>query len=188
MKCKKPLRQGGFSLIELMVALTILGVLASFAAPSFVSFQRNSELTSATNKLLGAINTARSEAMKTGRNAYVIPASGTDWSTGWRVYVDLDGSGSYSDTSDALVLTERAPPSYISVALAGTATSLGFNSSGYARDASGNLLNTVMTIRRTDTSTASANEETRRIVVALTGRSRACKPSTDTSCTTSAAN
>ena len=52
----------GFTLIELMVTLAIAAVLMMVAAPSFVGFQRNSEMTSVTNSLLAAANAARAEA------------------------------------------------------------------------------------------------------------------------------
>ncbi len=72
-----------------MITLAIGAVLMMVAAPSFVGFQRNSEMTSITNSLLAAANTARAEAMKTGMNAFVVPSgNGSDWSAGWVVFVD----------------------------------------------------------------------------------------------------
>ena len=188
----RPPRAGGFTLIELMVTLSVLAVLTTIAAPSFVSFLRNSELTSFTNKLVAAINTARSEAMKTGRNAYVIPASDASWSKGWRVFIDLNGNGSFDEGTDLTVLTERAPPSYIQIAgtndAGADAPYLSFGSTGYARVKSGSssTANAVVTIKRNDASQAAADAETRRIIVAITGRVRACRPSTDQGCTTDA--
>ena len=43
-----------------------------------------------------------------------------------------------------------------------------------------------LTLTRTDLSGSALNDQTRRVVVAKTGRARTCRPSTDTSCTVSA--
>lgn len=188
-------RQWGFTLIELMTTLAVAAVLMLIAAPSFTSFQRNSEMTSLTNKLVGAINSARGEAMKSGRNAYVVPLTTDSWNGGWQVFVDLNSNDRYDAGTDTLVLSEPAIASYLAVSGNNSATigttptpHIGFNSSGFARSipSSGALANLALTIKRTDTSSSNANEESRLIIVARTGRSRACKPSADSSCKDSA--
>ena len=88
-------RSAGFTLIELVVTIAIAAVLAALAVPSFIQYQRNSELTSLTNSLLAAVNAAKGEAMKTGRNAFVIP-KGSGWNSGWIVYVDMNRDNSYT--------------------------------------------------------------------------------------------
>ena len=181
----------GFTIIELMTTLAVAATLLVVAAPSFLSFQRNSELTSLTNKLVVAINSARGEAMKTGRNAYVIPVNTSDWAAGWLVYVDLNGNDAYNAGTDTLVLREPAVPSFLNISgtnSAATSTTptphIGFNGAGFARSipSSNTLANLSLTLKRNDTSTATADEETRKVLVARTGRTRACKPSTDSSC------
>ena len=197
MKPYKRNQTNGFTLIELMSTLAVAAVLLVAAAPSFISFQRNSELTSLANKLVGAINSARGEAMKTGRNAYVIPTNTSNWSGGWRVYVDLNGNDSYDAGTDMLVLSEPAVSSFLTISgnnSAAVATSptphIGFNGSGFARSipSSNTLANVALTIKRNDISSTTADEETRLVIVARTGRTRACKPSTDRSCNSSSSS
>ena len=86
-------RAFGFTLIELMVTIAIAAILLTVAVPSFTTYLRNAELTSASNNLIATINTARGEAMKRNRRTMVVPTSnGTDWTTGWVVFVDLNGN------------------------------------------------------------------------------------------------
>lgn len=179
----------GFTAIELIVTIAIAAVLMAVAAPSFIGFQRNSELTSLTNKLLGSINTARGEAMKAGRNAFVIPVNTTSWASGWNVFVDMNGDNAYTEGTDILVQSNEAPPSFFEISgtnnAAASSPYISFDSSGYARTIGGSgLTNLTLSIKRTDVSSASADEETRRIIVARTGKTRSCKPSSDSSCTT----
>jgi len=101
-------------------------------------------------------------------------------------------SASYDQTTDSTVLTERAPPSYLEIAgtnnAGASAPYLSFNGSGYARARAGSndAANAVMSIKRNDTSQAAADGKTRRVIVALIGRVRACRPSFDHGCNTSA--
>ena len=182
-------RIAGFTLIELMVTVAIAAVLLVVAVPSFVSFQRNSELTSATNSFVAAINAARGEAMKRGMNAMLVPSTGTDWSSGWTVFVDQDRSGTLN-TGDLTVIQQPALASYFSATGQGTANEtpayIMFDASGYAKTKTAGFGALTMTIARSDLSGAAQSEQTRRIVIAKSGRARACKPATDTTCTASA--
>ena len=56
-------RERGFSVLELMVALAVAGVLVTVAAPSFARMKRAAGLSAATNQLLWALNFARSAAV-----------------------------------------------------------------------------------------------------------------------------
>ena len=182
-------RSAGFTLIELIVTIAIAAVLAALAAPSFIQYQRNSELTSLTNSLLAAVNAAKGEAMKTGRNAFVIPR-GSGWNSGWIVYVDMNRDNSYTEGTDITVQTQDALKGYLSITgnsiAAGSSPYVKFDNVGYSVDNSAAPVALSLTIARTDAPSAGALEETRRVVVARTGRVRTCKPSTDTTCTSSA--
>ncbi|GKS94261.1 GspH/FimT family pseudopilin [Acidovorax sp. SUPP2825] len=190
---EKPKLQSGFTLIELVITMAIAAILLLVAVPGFQSFQRNSQLSSLTNSLLVAINTAKAEAMKQNASAYVIPASGADWGSGWIVFVDKDRDQLYSESGDVTVMKQEALASYFSVSgngtSSGTAPYLAFDSSGFSRKKDGSSpINLTLTIKRNDVSSATQNEEMRRIIIGKTGRARSCKPSSDLNCTATASN
>ena len=54
-------RQGGFTLIELVVVISILGILAAFAIPKFISIETNARI-STVKGVAGAIRSASSLA------------------------------------------------------------------------------------------------------------------------------
>lgn len=188
----RPRRPDGFTLIELMVTISIAAILLMVAAPSFVAMQRNSELTAAANSLVAGINAARGEAMKRGVNAVVVPTDAANWRNGWTVFVDTSTARNGTlDASDIVVQQQPALASYFNVTGSGTATGttapyMMFDPSGYAKTKAGGFGELTLSIVRNDLTGTAQDEQTRRVIVARTGRPRACKPSTDTTCTTSA--
>ena len=78
------LRPQGFTLIEALVVIMIVGVLLSLAAPSFVTFTSSQKVKTASFDLYAAMIFARSEAIKRRVNVTIAPVSG-DWKNGWTV-------------------------------------------------------------------------------------------------------
>jgi type IV fimbrial biogenesis protein FimT len=172
----------GFTLIELLVVLILLSVMLTLAAPSFMTFQRNAELTSASNSFVAALSAARAEAMKRQLRTFVVPLSGTSWASGWRVFVDNDSnavSGSISaGTGDTIVSEQAALPASVAV----TASSFPVDgSTAYVMfNGSGSMTNIDRTFA--DRSIELTNgTESRRVVANPSGRMRVCKPS-ETGC------
>ena len=128
--------------------------------------------------------------MKRGMYAMVVPADGADWNTGWIVFVDKNRTQVYDATVDQTVLSQAPLPGYFNVTGNGTATGsapyIMFDASGYSKTKSSSFGDLTLTLTRTDLSGSALNDQTRRVVVAKTGRTRTCRPSTDTSCTVSA--
>ncbi len=184
---KRPAARG-FTLIELLVTIAIIAIGMSIAVPSMIGFQRNAELTTATNALTSAINVARGEAMKRSMHAYVVPYENGDWNTGYRVFVDMDRSGDYDASKDLTVTSQQASAGAIAANLeitgAGTAATgsayLRFDGTGYVRNTAMGFAGAAFIVKRRDTK-GTAQEygrdaQTRHILIARTGRVRTCKP------------
>lgn len=93
----------GFSIIELMITLAIIGIGATLAAPMFTNLIESSRLTTSTNNLIEALTLARSEAVRRRDEVEVVPVNG-DWSQGWIVQtVDNDIEISRFDAVPAAV-------------------------------------------------------------------------------------
>lgn len=76
--------QHGFTLLELIVTLAIIIALAAMAAPAMQEISIRSVVKANTNDLVTALNLARAEAVKRGRDVAVV-AQGGDWNDGWLI-------------------------------------------------------------------------------------------------------
>lgn len=97
----------------MMVTVSVLGVLAAIAAPSFNNAILGNKLAAFANDFVGASQLARSEAIK--RNAIVRLCRSADGATcagsgtfqqGWIVFHDADNDGAV-DSGEAVVQTQQ---------------------------------------------------------------------------------
>ncbi len=79
----------GVTLIELIVAIAVLGIAVSLAAPSFSETMRNQRLSSRSFALQEDLAYARAEAVKLQGNVALAAKSG-NLSNGWVVFEDTD--------------------------------------------------------------------------------------------------
>ena len=88
-----PSKHAGFTLVELMIVMTIMIILAGVATPSFFTYLKKAQLNSTIAQLTNDLNRARGEAIK--RNSRVLLcvrnaagngcAASTNWLSGWVV-------------------------------------------------------------------------------------------------------
>jgi type IV fimbrial biogenesis protein FimT len=90
----------GYTLIEAMVVVALLGILGAVAAPPFVSMMQRHRAAAEINRLISDLQFARSEAIKRGLPVGLCTSSNSttclgtpNWHSGWIVFVDLDKSG-----------------------------------------------------------------------------------------------
>lgn len=108
-------RTQGFTLIEMMMVVAMLGVLMIVGVPTYRGMMVTSEVVDTTNDLIVALKRARSEAMKRGRDVRVCSSvdgkacSGAagNWIKGWLVFVDLDNDGQVDEGDGELVWVKQ---------------------------------------------------------------------------------
>ena len=93
----------GFTLIEMLVTLSVVGIVVAFGVPAMRDFMDTNRMSAATNDLVSNLHYARSEAVKRGTTTRLCPSA--DWAAenpvcnaagtladGWLIVVDPDGA------------------------------------------------------------------------------------------------
>jgi type IV fimbrial biogenesis protein FimT len=99
----------GFTLVELLVAMALLAILATLAAPGFGEYLRNCRRAATVNTLSHTIHVARALASTRGQPIILCPSvdgsrcsSGPDWSHEW--LLQPDGSDPAADDAPLRVV------------------------------------------------------------------------------------
>jgi type IV fimbrial biogenesis protein FimT len=98
---QRPCREQGFTLIEALIVVVMIGVLLTIAAPSFVNFTASQRVKTASFEFYAALSFARSEAIKRRQPVTVAPVGAT-WASGWTVSVPVAGTPTTLRSQDAL--------------------------------------------------------------------------------------
>src|SRR5438067_963991 len=85
-------RERGFTLLEILTAIIIIGVIVLCAIPAFASYRRRASCVAAGNELRGILRLVRSRAIARGRNAGVkFVRSNNNWT--YTLYDDGNSNG-----------------------------------------------------------------------------------------------
>jgi prepilin-type N-terminal cleavage/methylation domain-containing protein len=93
---RNSLRSKGFTIIELLITLSVAAVIISMAVPSLQTFTANNQIIAAQNSLVGALNLARFTAVTSGARVAICSSidegncSDDNWDKGWIVFDNAD--------------------------------------------------------------------------------------------------
>lgn len=146
-------RAGGFTLLELMIVVALIAITLVIGVPSFQGVINSSRITAPANDLLAAVQSARIEAVRTGRRTVVCrsdnpdaatpacAAVGATW-TGWVSFVDADGDGVLDAGERLLRVGAVEPPAQLLVSpnISGAGNQVVIRPDGMARTGAGALL------------------------------------------------
>ncbi|MHC8288862.1 GspH/FimT family pseudopilin [Pseudomonas sp. XS1P51] len=100
------MHQRGFSLIELLMGLMIVGIVLLVVSPAVAALTESTRREEAAQSLFSGIRTARTEAIARHQSV-VIHAINGDWGQGWRIILDISGKG-HKDSSNPLLVERQS--------------------------------------------------------------------------------
>lgn len=160
-------QSAGFSLIELMVIVAIVGVLAVIGLPSYNTWVQNSRVRNGAESILDGLQLARSEAL--ARNAtidFVLTDAATSWSLGC-----LNVSATCPAAIQSRSSNEGSGSTSATLNNASVANTVRFNGLGTLVNAGG-----AMTIDVDSTVLSAADSRELRIQISTGGSVRLCDP------------
>jgi type IV fimbrial biogenesis protein FimT len=137
-------RSKGFTLIEMLITLTVAGILVGIMVPNMRDFIRNNRLSSAVNDMLHSLQMARTEAIKR-QNGNVVwcgtadPNAGNPTCdylnfTGWFVFQDTNGNWQH-DNGEPIIQRHALLDATVTVKTDANDRIVSFSPSGFANPA-----------------------------------------------------
>jgi len=147
----------GFTLLELLIVVSIAAILMLVAAPSMVDMQKRGAVKGLARDVVSAINYARSEGLSRNKLVSMCPSAdgatcgdAAAWSDGWLIFIDDGagasfGDGDYTSGTDSELLQVysnqgSARLRAIDADDASALESLSWNFRGYSNDGSRSVL------------------------------------------------
>lgn len=110
-KMKLVKTSSGFSLLELLMVVTVVAVLAAVAVPSFRGIINNQRIKNASFELFASLLLTRSEAIKRNDDVTIAAVSG-GWQEGWQITA-ADGTVIKAHGALNQVVVSNAPTSLV---------------------------------------------------------------------------
>lgn len=132
--------RSGFTLVELIITLTIAGILMALAIPAMKAFILDQRLTTQANDFIADLNLARSEAVRQASNVVICKQGGsvsspscstsTAWDAGWVVFVDANSNGALASNESVLRIRQSLDGSNTLNAIPSSTNSIVFTNAG----------------------------------------------------------
>lgn len=110
----------GFTLLEALVVLALLGILSALAAPSYTGLRQRHQMQSQAEQFQASLMLARSEALRRQRRVTVCVRDAADgcaqegsWAQGWVVFVDANNSTT-REPDETVLQVHGALPGFLS--------------------------------------------------------------------------
>jgi type IV fimbrial biogenesis protein FimT len=113
-------RSGGFSVVELMIAVLILSIVLAKAVPSVMDYIRDDRIRSVAEEMRDGLHTARMEAIRRNTTINFVPNA-----TGWSVVAP-----GVAGAPDEILHARTAKSAELSLATAASSANVAFNGSG----------------------------------------------------------
>lgn len=163
---------GGWTLVELLIALALGGLMVALAIPGYRDWLAAYQLASHAEQLADSLILARSEAIKRGQRVNLCRtpdgvrcADGAGWEAGWLVHVDANRDGRNADDEPVLRVEGAAAAGIHVRANRPVEDYVSFTSLGNARLPNGGLQMGTFTLCR-------RGLPARKVVLANSGRVR----------------